>query len=322
MRKRILKLLVSADDFVSGEQISDELNISRAAVWKHIKAIKEEGGVIEAHTKRGYHLVSLPDVLKPEYVGFWAHTRPERIHWMHEVDSTNEHAKRLAREGAPDGSVYIAELQTKGKGRLERGWISEAGASIMMSVLLRPGFAPPKAPAVTFAAALGVVRAIKRICGADAGIKWPNDVVFEGKKLCGILTEMSTDMDRVEYIVCGMGLNVNQKKFPEEVAEKASSVRLITGKKVDRVKLCAAMIDEVFLCCERYVAEGIDAIFDEYCANSVIIGKEIKVLAGEDSVLGVCSGFTKQGALMLDVGGETKTFLAGEVSVRGMKEYI
>lgn len=322
MRGKILELLVSADDFLSGEQISEQLKISRAAVWKHIKAIKEEGGVIEAHTKRGYRLLALPDMLKPEYVGFWSKTPQESIAWMHEVDSTNEHAKRMAREGAKGGSVYLAELQTRGKGRLSRGWISEEGDSIMMSILLRPGFAPPKAPAVTFAAALGVLSAAHRICGVEAKIKWPNDVVYEGKKLCGILTEMSSDMDRVEYIVCGMGLNVNQSSFPQEIEDKASSLRIISGKKIDRIKLCAAMIDDVFSYCERYVSEGIDAIFDEYCANSVIIGKEIRVLSGDVSVSGVCRGFTKQGALMVDVEGETETFLAGEVSVRGMKEYI
>lgn len=322
MRKRILELLVSAEDFLSGEEISETLHISRAAVWKHIKAIKEEGGVVEAHTKRGYRLISLPDVLKPEYVGFWSEIPRERIHWLHEVDSTNEHAKRMAREGADGGNVYIAELQTRGKGRLRRGWISGPGDSIMMSVLLRPGFAPTEAPAMTFAAALGVVNAVRRVSGVEAKIKWPNDVVYEGKKLCGILTEMSSDMDSVEYIVCGMGLNVNQEWFPEEVADKAASLRMISREKLDRVKLCAAMVDDVFSYCERYVSAGMDAIFDEYCANSVIIGKEIRVLNGKDAVSGICSGFTRQGELMLDVDGVQRTFLAGEVSVRGMEKYI
>lgn len=321
MRKEILKLLFTADDFLSGEQISETLGISRAAVWKHIKAIKDEGGIIEAHTKRGYRLVALPDLLKPDYVGFFTQ-RAADIVWLREVDSTNEYAKRMAREGAPHGSIYIAELQTKGKGRLSRGWVSCPGDAIQMSMLLRPEFEPPKAPAVTFAAALGVVSAIRRTCGIEAKIKWPNDVVFGGKKLCGILTEMSSDMDRVEYIVCGMGLNVNQREFDGEVAEKAISLRMASGKKQDRVRLAAAMADDVLAYCERYILQGIDAIFDEYCANSVIIGKEIKVLSGNKTVTGVCSGFSKQGELLLDIDGKTQAFMAGEVSVRGMEQYI
>ena len=321
MRKEILKLLFTADDFLSGEQISGTLGISRAAVWKHIKALKEEGGKIEAHTKRGYRLAALPDLLKPEYIGFYAR-RASDIVWLREVDSTNEYAKRMAREGAPHGRIYIAELQTRGKGRLNRGWVSCPGDAVQMSMHLRPVFEPPKAPAVTFAAALGVTSAVRRVCGIDAKIKWPNDVVYGGKKLCGILTEMSSDMDRVEYIVCGMGLNVNQQEFPGEVAEKAVSVRIATGEEQDRVRLAAAMADDVLAYCERYISGGIDTIFDEYCANSVIIGKEIKVLSGNETVTGVCRGFSKQGELLLDIDGETQSFMAGEVSVRGMEQYI
>lgn len=321
MRNEILKLLFNTDGFLSGEQISELLGISRAAVWKHIKAIKEEGGKIEAHTKRGYRLVAFPDLLKPEYIGFFA-KRTRNIEWLEEVDSTNEYAKRKAREGAPHESVYIAEYQTKGKGRMSRGWVSAPGDAIQMSVLLRPKFEPPKAPAVTFAAALGVVSAVRRICGVDAKIKWPNDVVYGGKKLCGILTEMSSDMDCVEYIVCGMGLNVNQKEFPEEVAPKAVSLRMAAREKQDRVKLAAAMADDTLAYCERYISGGIDAIFDEYCANSVIIGKEIKVLSGNEIALGVCEGFSKQGELLLSTDGTTRSFMAGEVSVRGIDQYI
>lgn len=321
MKKEILKLLASSDDFLSGEQISKMVHVSRAAVWKHIKAIKEEGAVIEAHTKKGYRLKELPDLLKPEYVGIWLQN-PYEIIWKEELDSTNEQAKRMAREGAVDEGVFVTEKQTKGKGRIHRGWTSERAEAIMMSVLLRPELEPSKAPIITFAAALGVVSAVKRICNVDAKIKWPNDIVYDGKKMCGILTEMSSDMDRVEYIVCGMGLNVNQKKFEEELSDKAVSIRIITGKKIDRVKLSAAMIEDVFSYCGEYIAHGIDAIFDDYCANSVIIGKEIKVFYGNEMIEGICEGFTKHGELILNSNGEIRNFIAGEVSIRGTKGYI
>ncbi|WP_079547186.1 biotin--[acetyl-CoA-carboxylase] ligase [Christensenella massiliensis] len=321
MRKDILKLLFDADDFLSGEQISERLGVSRAAVWKHIKAIKEDGAEVEAHTKRGYRLVKLPDVLKPEYIGLFTE-REHDVTWLEETDSTNEYAKRQARAGAADGTIYIAELQTKGKGRLSRGWVSLPGDSVQMSMLFRPGFEPPKAPAVTFAAALGVISAVRRICGVDAKIKWPNDVVYQGKKLCGILTEMSSDMDRVEYIVCGMGLNVNQKEFPGELAQRAVSLLTATGREQSRLKLAAAMADDVSAYCSRYISGGIDAIFDEYCANSAIIGKEIRVLSGEETFSGVCRGFSKQGELLLDINGKIRAFMAGEVSIRGIGQYI
>ena len=322
MKKEILELLFHAGDFMSGEQISDALGVSRAAVWKHIKAIKEEGGSIEAQTNKGYRLTALPDVLKKEYIDLWTKEDHERIHYLQEIDSTNEYAKKMARDGAPDESVYIAELQTKGKGRLNRGWTAGIGEAIQMSVLLRPGFEPAKAPAITFAAALGVISAIRQVCGLEAKIKWPNDVVFGGKKLCGILTEMSSDMDQVEYIVCGMGLNVNQERFPPEIADKAVSLRMITGRRIDRVRLCAAMIDSVTSYFRKYILHGIDSSFDEYCSNSVIIGKEIRIVGGAETMTGLCEGFSKQGALIVRTAEGIREFLAGEVSVRGMEQYI
>ncbi len=322
MREKVLELLFRQDGFLSGEQISAALHVSRAAIWKHIKALKEDGAVIEAQTKKGYRLVRLPDLLKSEYVGLWTKQAYPNIVWIEETDSTNEYAKRKAREGAPDESIFIAELQTRGKGRMERSWQANAGDAIQMSVLLRPRFEPEKAPAITFAAALGVIAAIREVCGIQAQIKWPNDVIYQGKKLCGILTEMSSDMDRVEYLVCGMGLNVNQQEFPAEIEGKAVSLRIATGEKIERVRLCASMIDHTLAYFRNYILHGIDSIFSEYCANSVIIGKKINVLTGTDTLTGTCEGFTEKGALLLRQGSEIKEFLAGEVSVRGMENYI
>lgn len=322
MREKIVKLLHCAQDFVSGEELSEKLKVSRAAVWKHIKELRAEGGEIEAHTRRGYRLKRLPDLLKPEYVKLYEKLPDVHFVWMEETDSTNEEAKRAARDGAPEKSVFIAEHQTCGKGRLGRGWDSQRGEAVEMSVLLRPRFAPNKAPAITFAAALGLLSAVKRICGVKAQIKWPNDIVYEGKKLCGILTEMSSDMDHVEYIVCGMGLNVNQKDFPDGVKERAISLRMITGERLDRQEISAALIRDVFMYCERYIKEGIGCIFDEYCKNSAIIGKEILILCGSEEMTGVCEGFSEDGSIVVRTEQGLREFCAGEVSIRGAGVYI
>lgn len=322
MRESIIDVLFRAQDFVSGEELSEQLGVSRAAIWKHIKEIRAEGGEIEAHTRRGYRLQKLPDLLKREYVSLYEEMPGVNYVWMEEVDSTNEQAKRAARSGAPAKSVFIAEHQGSAKGRLGRGWDSQRGAAIEMTILLRPQFAPEKAPAITFAAALGLLCAVRRVCGINALIKWPNDIVYEGKKLCGILTEMAADIDHVEYIVCGMGLNVNQEDFPGDVRKRAVSLRMATGHELSRQRLCAALINDVFAYCGRYTSEGIASVFDEYCENSAIIGKEIRIVCAGGTLTGVCEGFCEDGAVIVRVGQERKTFRAGEVSLRGMADYV
>ncbi len=322
MRETITKLLFQAQDFLSGEELSEKLGVSRAAVWKHIKEMRDEGAEIEAHTRRGYRLIKLPDLLKREYVSLYEEMPGVNYVWLDEIDSTNEEAKRAARDGAPSKSVFIAEHQGRAKGRLGRGWDSQRATSIEMTVLMRPQFSPEKAPAITFAAALGLLCAVRRVCGVNARIKWPNDIVYEGKKLCGILTEMSSDLDHVEYIVCGMGLNVNQQDFPAEVRERAVSLYMTTGGKIDRQRLCAALVNDVFAYCERYIEQGIEAIFNEYCENSAIIGREIRIVCAHETMTGICEGFCEDGAIIVRVGQEKKVFRAGEVSVRGMADYV
>lgn len=321
MKTEIVKLLMKKEEYVSGEDLSAELGVSRAAVWKHIKAIQQDGGVIDAVTNKGYKLLKLPDLLKSAYVN--AYTKePRTIEWYAQTDSTNTTAKNLARGGAVDKTVVVTEYQTAGKGRLGRNWLSKKGEAIMLSCVLRPDISPADAPPITFAVALGVAAAMKQECGIEAKIKWPNDVVYGQKKLCGILTELSGDFDKVEYIVCGMGINVNQTVFEEEVASRAVSLKMLSGKTINRVHLCAKMIDYVFDYCDKYIKEGIQSIKDEYCKKSVIINEEVAVICAEQKICGVCCGFGDAGELLLRTdNGEIKTFHAGEVSVRSAKTY-
>ncbi len=322
MRIDILRLLFSADSYVSGEEISGKLNISRAAVWKNIKEIKDDGGEVEAQTNRGYKLLKLPDLLKAEYLCLYVQKPPDMVKWHKETDSTNDRAKALAREGAPHGTLVVAEHQTGGKGRLGRAWDSQQGEAIQMSLVLRPGLAPSRAPALNLAAALGVCGAIKDVCGVEAGIKWPNDVVYQGKKLCGILIEMSSDMDRIEYAVLGAGLNVNQQRFDGEIAQRAVSLAMITKKRLNRLVLCASMAECIEDRVDTYIKGGMAAIEEEYGRLSAILGREVNVVRAGEGFTGVCAGFGENGEIIVRNGAVERRFHAGEVSLRGVNDYV
>ncbi len=323
MRSEIVRLLAGCgDEYVSGEEISRQLHISRAAVWKHIHAVKEDGCQVEAQTNRGYRLKQVADLLKPEYVNLYTCKHNADIRWMDACGSTNVVAKRAARDGAPAGSIFIAECQTEGKGRLGRRWSSQKGKAIEMSFLLRPQIAPAHAPAFNFAAALGICAGIRSACGIDLHIKWPNDVVYGSQKVCGILTEMAADMDQVEFIVCGAGINVNQQSFEPEVAQRAVSLRMIAGQPIGRVKLAAALIDAANAYFIRYTEGGIAALMPEYCEKSAVLGQEIEIICANETNHGRCVGFGESGEILVETEQGICSYHAGEVSVRGVNRYV
>ena len=208
----MLALLREAGDgYISGEEIAGRLGVSRTAVWKHIRALKAAGYEIESHARKGYSLLDAPDLLLPQEIQPTLRTQVIGKNMIHfnDIPSSNNEAKRLALEGAPDGTVVVAEAQGAGKGRLSRGWYSPSQKGIWFSVVLRPSFLPQEAPKCTLMAAVAVVRAMKDM-GFSVGIKWPNDVLDDnGKKLVGILTEMSAEMERVNFVIIGTGINVN-----------------------------------------------------------------------------------------------------------------
>ncbi len=322
MRSDVLQMLFEADGYISGEDISDRLHISRAAVWKNIKTLKEDGGIVDAKPNAGYRLVQLPDLLKPEYVGLFMPEASNRIIWMDAVDSTNNYAKKIAREGAADGTVAVAEHQTGGKGRLGRVWMSQPHTSVMMSFVIRPGVPPANAPVYNFATALGVAKAVEETCGLSPAIKWPNDVVYQGRKLCGILTEMSADMDSVEYLVVGVGTNVNQERFDGEIGQRAVSLRMIRGEKLDRAAVCASLIKNIDLYFDKLAKNGTDGIMDAYREKSAVLGREIRVIGHDGSASGRCVGFGPGGQLLVDTSEGLREFHAGDVSVRGVDDYV
>ena len=218
--------------YVSGEKISEELGISRAAVWKRIEALRAQGYQIESAGKRGYRLLAgdgLEPVLWLDQLTTQALGRGE-VRYEHELTSTNNVLKEMAALGAPHGSLCLCDAQTAGKGRLGRQWISPAGEGLWCSVLLRPRMKPEQAPFITLCTAMALAQAIDELCGVTVRIKWPNDLVLNGKKCVGILTELAADPDRVEYVVIGTGINLHPHAYAPELKEKAISLEEVAGK--------------------------------------------------------------------------------------------
>lgn len=315
--------ILSEGKYVSGEEISRELGVSRAAVWKRINALREQGWQIESGGKRGYRLIS-GDSLAPElWTGSLTTTRLGRgeNRYLAETDSTNTQVKQMAMQGAPDGSLCLAECQTAGKGRLGRRWVSPAGQGLWMSVLLRPHIKPDQAPLITLCAAMAMARAVQEVSGEACVIKWPNDLVHGGKKICGILLELGADPDAIEYVVVGTGLNMRRGAYPPELAERAISVEEFAPlpKRRDIVVHYLEALEGLI---DRLEEGGFAAIEAEYVKNSCTLGKRVQVTGGV-SLLGTAEAIDETGALLVrDDEGQLHRVLSGDVSVRGVMGYV
>lgn len=326
MKAKILSMLRGTDGYISGQQLCEKFQVSRTAVWKVMEQLKAEGYQIEAVRNRGYHLENTPDVMaKAEIESVlateWAGCD---IYYFRETDSTNTQAKRLGDEGAVHGTLIVAEQQTGGKGRRGRSWESPAGSSIYMSILLRPDILPNQAPMLTLVMAQSVAEAIRIQTGEEALIKWPNDIVMNGKKICGILTEMSTEIQWINHVVIGVGINVNTEHFPEEIAETATSLYLENGKRQQRSLLIAEVLKQF----ERYYAlfvnaGNLSAMQEEYNRLLVNRDREVKVLGLGQEFTGQAIGINETGELLIRTeDGQIREIYAGEVSVRGIYGYV
>ncbi|MCI7061473.1 MAG: biotin--[acetyl-CoA-carboxylase] ligase [Lachnospiraceae bacterium] len=333
MKKEILRMLREAgDDYISGQILCEKLGVSRQAVWKNISQLKEAGYQIESQPKKGYHLAGSADRL----VGADIESRLEKdglcqkVECLEKVDSTNTRAKQLAELGEPEGTLVVAEEQTAGKGRRGRGWASEPGIGIWMSLILRPELKPQQAASVTLVAAMAVASGIRECCHLETGIKWPNDVVVNGKKVCGILTETSSEPDYIHYVVPGIGINANTGEFPKELSDKATSIYLETGKKTNRNALIAEVMNAFSLYYGRYLQTGdLSLLQDEYNEMLVNRDREVLVLYGmaeeadpDKCQRGIAKGITPAGALIVETEEGMKQVVSGEVSVRGVYGYI
>lgn len=320
--RTILEML-SGGEFVSGEAISRELGVSRAAVWKKINALKEQGWQIESGGKRGYRLIG-GDSLEPALWSGSLHTTTMgrgEIRYLPAVGSTNTELKMMALSGAPGGSLCLCETQTAGKGRLGRTWVSPAGAGLWQSVLLRPRLKPEHAPLITLCAAMAMARAVRETSGIDVGIKWPNDLVCGGKKLCGILLEISADPDAIEYVVVGVGLNVCKGAVPPELTQQAACIEDFAKPPLRRdilVHYLAALEDVI----TRLELQGFDGIRADYRAASCTLGRPVRVISSTEFI-GVAEDIDESGALLVRTeDGELRRVLSGDVSVRGLMGYV
>lgn len=320
MRNEILDYFRKANgQFVSGEQISRDLNVSRTAVWKHINVLKSRGYIFESSTRKGYRLIFAPNLLTPPEIDSVLRTETFGRHvvYMESTQSTNEEAKKIAREGAEEGTVVIAEEQITGHGRLTRGFFSPYAKGIWFSLILRPRFLPMEASKSTLLAAVGVCRGIRRLGLADAGIKWPNDILYHGKKLVGILTEMSASMEKIDYIIMGIGINTGMQKseFPEDFREGATSF-LNEGINVSRKELLAAILAELEKEYRIAEDEGFDRVLEDWKSLSVTIGCDVRVISGKESYVGKAVDIDRDGCLLVDDGEKVNRVLAGDVSIR------
>ena len=321
-------MLKEADDHISGQQLCEQFQVSRTAVWKVINQLKEEGYQVEAVRNKGYRIIESPDVLTREelavQIGDATRWAGQEIVCFTETDSTNVRARKLGENGAAHGTLVVAEQQTAGRGRRDRGWESPAGSSIYMSLLLRPEFLPNKAPMLTIVMAYSVATALREQTGLDFRIKWPNDIVLNGKKVVGILTEMSTEIEYINHVVIGVGINVNTEAFPEEICATATSIRRESGKTWRRAELIAAILRQFEVQYERFVKEEDLAYLREaYDAILVNCNREVRILGEKDGYRAVALGIDDQGELLVrKEDGTVTSVYAGEVSVRGIYGYV
>ena len=321
-KEDVLSLLARADAPVSGEQMCKALGISRAAVWKAIEALRAEGYDIEAAPRRGYRLRTYPlsdGALKQKLAGRFS---PERIIVLPEVDSTNNYLKTLAANGAPDGTAVLSVKQTAGRGRRGRSFLSEPGG-LYLSFLLRPHEPATALLHVTALAGLCVCNAVEAVTGMQARVKWPNDPVLNGKKLCGILTELSVSLEtqEPEYVVIGIGVNCNQSAFPPELS-MATSLRMELGEPVDVNAIAAALLLELARMRETFLSEKAAwvAAFSEKCLT---VGKDIQILRGGEAIRARATGIGPDAELLVSYpDGTTGSVASGEVSVRGLYGYV
>ena len=325
MKAEILTILKDTDGYVSGQELCERFGVSRTAVWKAMNQLKKEGYEIESVQNKGYHLVKTPDILsKNELVSIrktkWVGTE---ICYFDVTDSTNTQAKSLGEGDAPNGTLVVAGKQESGRGRRGRSFESPAGTGIFMTLLLRPEIEPQNASMLTLVSALAVAKGIEHMVDRPVQIKWPNDIVINGKKVCGILTEMSAQMDYVNYIVIGIGINVGNEEFPEEIKDVATSIYLESGKHVNRAMLIEKIWEEFEDYYELYEkTQDLSSLVKEYDSYLVNRGQKVRVLDSKEPYEGKAMGITDRGELIVDTWEARRLVSAGEVSVRGVYGYV
>ena len=331
MKTEILRKLRNSEEYVSGQSICNELGVSRTAIWKVINQLKEEGYVFDAVQNKGYKISSYPDVITKSEIESQLDDKNiiKKIQFFEEIDSTNTQAKLYAEQGEESGTLFVAEKQNGGRGRRGHNWISPAGSGIWMTLLLRPDIEPVNASMLTIVSAMAVTSAIKREAneqGVDieCQIKWPNDVVVNKKKMCGILTEMSAQMEAVNYVVIGIGINVNTTHFDDEIKATASSLDVETGKHFKRSRIIVFFAEEFTKYYNIFMEkQNLSGLKDDY--NKMLANKDniVKIINKEETFTGTALGINDKGELeVVKEDGSHTMIVSGEVSVRGLYGYV
>lgn len=319
-KNKILSLLKSSGDYISGEQLSQAFGITRSAIWKYINALRSEGYNIDSVTNKGYKLTDCSNVTNKFELTYGLNTKwiAKELVYLQNVDSTNQEVKRIA-QAHPHGTVVVAEHQTAGKGRLGRVWSSPNGTGLWFSILLKPEIAPNQIAGITLACGLGVCKAIRKFTGLNALIKWPNDIIIGNKKICGILTEMTAEADRINYAVAGIGINVNTTEFDEDIKHKATSLSVESDTTVNRAELFKEImlnLEEEF---DNYFSNPDSAISDEYTSLCATLGREVTVTRGNTTFIGKAIDIQNTGDLVVELADGTRVNVSsGEVTVQGI----
>lgn len=326
MKEEILRLLRSADGYISGQELCNRFGVSRTAVWKAINQLKEAGYGIEAQQNKGYRLMAAPDLMTEAEIKSLMHTEwvAKEVLYFDTIDSTNTKAQELAEKGYPSGTLVVADKQESGKGRRGRSWVSPSGTGIFMTLMIKPDINPNNASMLTLVAALAVAKAITSVTGEEALIKWPNDIVVNGKKVCGILTEMNAQFDYINHIVVGIGINVHNESFPEEISQMASSLMIEAGgKRFHRAQIIAETMSYFEQYYDTFLkTQDLSALVREYDKLLVNRNKSVRVLDPKEPFDGKAMGITPKGELIVDTWESRKLVSSGEVSVRGIYGYV
>lgn len=312
-------LLANATVFVSGEKLAETMRVCRMTICNWVHRLQKEGMAIEVKPKVGYRLTEVPDLLLAHLIKRELRTKTfgRNIQHHFQVGSTNDVAFQLAQEGAAEGTVVLSEEQTSGRGRLGRRWLSEKHLGIYMSLVVRPKLRPRHAPVLNLAVAVAVSKAIEQTCGLAADIKWPNDILVNGKKCCGILTEMTADLDQIKYLVIGIGINVNHARFPKSLEGQASSLFLEGGRRFSRIEIILALLKNLEDLYLEFQEKGREVILKQWMQRSSFShGKEVSVEVSDRQVHGTTLGLGGDGALRVKLGdGQIEEIMTGDVVV-------
>lgn len=321
VKEKIIQLFTeNSNEYLSGQFLSDELGISRTAIWKYMKELQDEGIEVEAVRKVGYKIIGKSDRLTPTDIQLGLETKKfgRNVVYHEETNSTQTIANELVLNDAPEGTIVLAERQLLGRGRLQRNWLTSDGKAIAMSVILRPAISPRVAPQLTLLTAVVIASAIEKVTGLHPNIKWPNDILINNKKVCGILTEMQGDADCIKSVVIGIGINVNQveEDYPLELSDIATSLRIEKGQTFMRANLIQAILAEFEKFYEIFLEKGFKPIKILWESYAISLGKQIKATTLTEEIVGNAIGITDEGQLLIeDHLGNVHTIYSADISI-------